>query len=561
MSRKILTERTNNQTLELITEGLDTSKNPNILGRLRGIGAKADEPTRNGRTYTRPLWEKVLQSDTFKEYLETRTLYGELNHPEDRLETDIREIAISLTDAKLNDKGELITTFDILNTPNGRILKTLCDYGSKLGVSSRGGGETYYEGDLEFVNEDSYEFVAFDVVTLPAVKQARPDVVESKKIQPIRDKILEEVENEKTVLGLKSIKRLVESLDMVNEKEIIETIEKKIDSTETVLDKEWIATKIEEAKTIEEATLLYDLLNSSKSDDFNNLKESAKEKINTFENMEGEDTTSTLLEDLKDALNAVSSLEEKVANLQKEISAGTTRENELMAMLEKARQATKALGEKAKKASSNKQLLEEVRSQNKERVELLTEQKRETERKLSSLRERFIKANTELNRFKKLSESLDTKYTSLLEQTEKITNQYKDKISSMVKDHKILENKLIDKSNKLVEAYKSKTRDLKRLAENYIKSYAKFNSLDAQEMINRLPENFTSRDVDNLLERGMDYKHRIKSLPFNIDDEIEARIVSEQSEITTKPKINNPEDDDLTGVLSLLENITTGYSK
>ena len=76
--------------------------------------------------------------------------------------------------------GHLIAKFDILDTPNGRIAYTLAKYGYKLGISSRGNGETYIADDgNEHVEEDSYDFRAFDLVLLPAVKAARLKMVES----------------------------------------------------------------------------------------------------------------------------------------------------------------------------------------------------------------------------------------------------------------------------------------------------------------------------------------------------------------------------------------------
>lgn len=57
--------------------------------------------------------------------------------------------------------GKLYATLDILDTPNGRILYTLAKYGYKLGISSRGNGETYEDGDgTEIVDEDTYKLEA-----------------------------------------------------------------------------------------------------------------------------------------------------------------------------------------------------------------------------------------------------------------------------------------------------------------------------------------------------------------------------------------------------------------
>ena len=79
---------------------------------------------------------------------------------------------------KKNKQGKLIARFDILDTPNGRIAYTLAKYGYHLGISSRGSGETYTGRDgREHVDKDTYDFVAFDLVLIPAVKAARLNLV------------------------------------------------------------------------------------------------------------------------------------------------------------------------------------------------------------------------------------------------------------------------------------------------------------------------------------------------------------------------------------------------
>lgn len=58
-----------------------------ILGVLKGVFADIRKPTRNGRLYAEECWVNALNSEDVKEKLENRTMLGELDHPEDRLET------------------------------------------------------------------------------------------------------------------------------------------------------------------------------------------------------------------------------------------------------------------------------------------------------------------------------------------------------------------------------------------------------------------------------------------------------------------------------------------
>ena len=150
-------------------------KSRGILGRLVGPCADFTIPTRNGRKYEESLWDRVFDDEIVNEKIKNKCLFGELGHPLDREEVDPEKIAIALNEVpKKNDQGQLIACFDILNTPCGKILKSLCDYGTTIGISSRGSGDLITEanGD-EVVDPETYYFECFDAVLLPAVKSAR----------------------------------------------------------------------------------------------------------------------------------------------------------------------------------------------------------------------------------------------------------------------------------------------------------------------------------------------------------------------------------------------------
>lgn len=135
-----------------------------ILGRLYGVIADFRNPTRNGRLYSEKLWDKVFDDPIMEEKIQNKCVFGEISHPLDdpeRQEIDPQKIAIALAEKPSKGAdGKIYGVFDILDTPNGRILKTLCDYGTKIGVSSRGTGDVFtdYDGQ-ESVDPDTYDCV------------------------------------------------------------------------------------------------------------------------------------------------------------------------------------------------------------------------------------------------------------------------------------------------------------------------------------------------------------------------------------------------------------------
>ena len=196
-------ESMNNTALEYKKLTPEEMKERGILGRLVGVCASFASPTRNGRKYPEKLWENIFNSDIMKERISNGVCFGELGHPADREETDMEKICICMPEEpKKGPDGKLRAVFDILDTPNGRILKSLCDYGSTLGISSRGSGdlETDFDGQ-ESVNPDTYNCEGFDIVLLPGVKDARLQYVtesldRKKHNKTLRQQLQESINNE-----------------------------------------------------------------------------------------------------------------------------------------------------------------------------------------------------------------------------------------------------------------------------------------------------------------------------------------------------------------------------
>ena len=147
-----------------------------ILGRLYGPIATCIESTRNGRLYNKPLWERALEDEIFLEKVATKALFLELGHPADREETDMKQACACIPEVPKIVGDDLYAYVDILDTPNGRLLKTLVDYGFVPGISSRGSGDVM---DNNQVDPETFFLETWDIVQLPAVKKARLNVYES----------------------------------------------------------------------------------------------------------------------------------------------------------------------------------------------------------------------------------------------------------------------------------------------------------------------------------------------------------------------------------------------
>ena len=164
------------ETLKLQPLTEEEKERRHILGRWYGPIATCLESTRNGRKYNRQLWEKALNDELFHEKLANKCLFLELGHPADREETDMRQVCACIPEMPKIIDGDLCACVDILDTPNGRILKTLCDYGFIPGISSRGSGDVMANDE---VDPETFFLECFDIVAIPAVKKARLSMCES----------------------------------------------------------------------------------------------------------------------------------------------------------------------------------------------------------------------------------------------------------------------------------------------------------------------------------------------------------------------------------------------
>lgn len=484
--------RKSNEELTFDSSAQLSEKGSPILGRLSGPVADIINPTRNGRKYSEQLWENVFNSPIAKETFENGGYFGELGHPADRQEVDMEKIAICMPGPpKKNNKGQLISTFDILDTPNGRILKTLCDYGYKMGISSRGSGDvtTDFEGN-ESVDEDTYEFSCFDVVLLPAVKSARMEYV------------TESLEESKVPLKT----ALKESLEKASDSD------RKI--MQETLDTLHIA-YIPEEEIIEKPSSV-------------NYKEVVTESVAV------ENTEADLLEQLQASLKENQEKEQQLLELQEKLSVSYTKEASSNEKMAKYKQAILKLSEEAKKVVS----LQEKLSNYEHQVSQLNEQ-------LASAKTEAVKAKNSLTeRSKALAESVTSNKSKVAELTEQLKtaneNSSKEitslteKLSTVQKDlaqKKTEYTKKLTASNNLVEKYKKIAAGA---VNRYVESQAVRLGVSKDEILNRLPDSYTFDDIDTVCESLQSVNLNLSRLPFQsmqLQEKLSAKITSPKRDV------------------------------
>ena len=140
--------------------------------KIKGVFLQADIKNRNGRIYPMGILEPEVKkyNDNF---IAQKRAYGELGHPDGP--TVNLERASHITTSLKRDGKNFLGEAKILETPMGKIVKSLMDEGCKLGVSSRGMGsvsKTPGQEGANVVQSDFYLATAADIVADPSAPNA-----------------------------------------------------------------------------------------------------------------------------------------------------------------------------------------------------------------------------------------------------------------------------------------------------------------------------------------------------------------------------------------------------
>ena len=520
-----------------------------ILGRLYGPIATCKEGTRNGRKYNKELWVKALNDEIFQEKIANKSLFLELGHPADREETDMSCVCACIPEMPKIVNDDLYAYVDILDTPNGRLLKTFCDYGFVPGISSRGSGDIMANDE---VDPETFFLETWDIVQLPAVKKARLAMCESLNNKKSLKAALQESYDAANEKDKKVMKETLDNLDIKLdetvedeipvedpeapiEETLVEAEETPVEETEEAPAEE-VEVSVEEEKPVEdtaeeapEAITVGAFADELKDYDKElplewkpiviDGKEYPIEAVAFDDSEEGKilaEVSYTLPEE-EVAINDEEAVAEEPAEKEPEIpaeEAGDAGEDEVI--------------ESLKEAVRQKDLLEsEVRD--------LKNQKTVSDAEVQGLKEELEKYKGGFMRVSELaskSTTLEKEKKALTEQLNLKNNEIKD-LKSKVENHasltesakaeKVKVNELTEKLAKVqaeaeetektlteaLEASRKKAQDRTNLAksykakydavvERYIANKAKMLGVRPQDITSKLAESYSLDDIDNV---------------------------------------------------------------
>jgi len=156
---------------------LNESATDKGLTKFKGKFQEAEAVNKNKRIYPFGVLDENVKK--LVPIVEARGLVGELDHPTDSI---IHFEKCSHVITKLWWEGNnLMGEGEILNTPHGRILRSLLSDGVRVGISSRGVGNGRSDENGILVIGESYKLITFDAVADPSTYNAFQEKVVGKK--------------------------------------------------------------------------------------------------------------------------------------------------------------------------------------------------------------------------------------------------------------------------------------------------------------------------------------------------------------------------------------------
>lgn len=162
---KLIKEHT--EEVKLIVEAAVGDKPKSYF--IEGVFLQTNRPNRNNRVYSKDIMQEEVNRYN-KEYTTKNRAFGELGHPEsptinlDRVSHMIKSLKI--------EGDNFIGRAKIMDTPYGKIVKSLIDEGAQLGVSSRGLGSIVEKNGVNHVQKDFMLATAADIVADPSAHDA-----------------------------------------------------------------------------------------------------------------------------------------------------------------------------------------------------------------------------------------------------------------------------------------------------------------------------------------------------------------------------------------------------
>lgn len=174
--------RSSFRVVDSIESGADGTRIPVI----RGAASRVDQASIKGYRYRSGFWDKIINTPELQQRVADRDMLGMIEHPEDEYEysrTPLDKASHVVLRAWVDEKShEPWIDCGLLNNDRGNAIKALVDVGFKPGCSTRAMGGFLHDSIGDYLDENNYAVITWDIVRSPNFDDIRLERVSDSSI-------------------------------------------------------------------------------------------------------------------------------------------------------------------------------------------------------------------------------------------------------------------------------------------------------------------------------------------------------------------------------------------
>lgn len=157
---------------------------------LKGEFSRCGVVNKNKRIYPREIFELAIKENLDK--IKNRQMLGEVNHPQTPIVDPLKASHV-ITKLELLENGIIYGEAEIFDTPSGLIIQELIKRNIKIGISSRGYGQTVVNRQGLHEVSKGFKLFTFDIVSDSSSFEAYPNAIFENNNYLIKQKTIKDV--------------------------------------------------------------------------------------------------------------------------------------------------------------------------------------------------------------------------------------------------------------------------------------------------------------------------------------------------------------------------------
>ncbi len=206
-----------------VVDSIETGADGTRIPVIRGAASRVDQASIKGYRYRSGFWDKIVNDPQLQQRVMDRDMLGMIEHPEDGYEysrTPLDKASHVVLRAWVDEKThEPWIDCGLLNNDRGNAIKALVDVGFRPGCSTRAMGGFLHDSVGDYLDENNYAVITWDIVRSPNFEDIRLERVsdssifkEAVQMYHLRDSVAADYNHEKLCSDLDAAIRALQAV-------------------------------------------------------------------------------------------------------------------------------------------------------------------------------------------------------------------------------------------------------------------------------------------------------------------------------------------------------------